>query len=101
MKVLKDGEHGPPEDWSEELTCKKRDKYDKKGCGAVLQVTFEDLVMMYWHGTHFPHYYSAVKCPQCGKYNATKNLPNPLWVKFNTKARRRKAVFDGFSDSIY
>jgi hypothetical protein len=102
MKVIKNGSAAPDglENWNTEVTCAKRDKFDSKGCGAVLEVTEEDLILMYWHGTHSAHHYSGMKCPQCGKYNAVENLPDPIWNRLNTKKRRAKSVFDGFSESL-
>jgi len=83
--------------WKARVTCKKQDKYDSKGCEAVLEITVGDLVMLYWKGTHFTHYYAAVKCPCCGKHNAVE-LSDTIWKRFNVYANRRKAIFDGFSD---
>jgi len=99
MKVIKSGKVEKPENWKAKVTCKKKDELDSTGCGAVLTVTAKDLVMMYWHGTHSCHYYTAVKCPQCGKYNRAK-IPDSVWKEFNTATNRKKAIFDGFDESI-
>lgn len=101
MDVIKDGEIGNLEDWETEITCdKKNGGDDKEGCGAVLSVNAKDPIMMWWHGTHFKHWYAAVRCPQCGKYNQVK-LPDLLWEQFNTTKNKKNATFDGFKDSIY
>ncbi len=101
VEVVKDGKVGNLDDWKVEVVCRKKDRFDKKGCGAVLVVNGQDLVMMYWHGTHFRHNYTAIKCSQCGKYNRVRDVPKPVWEKFNTTENRENAIFDGFNDSIY
>lgn len=98
MKVVSKGAVDS-ENWKASVICHKRDKPDREGCGAVLEVTKADLEMLFWRGSHFPHYYAAVKCPMCGKHNVPKNIPKPVWEKFNTDKNRIKAVFDGFSDA--
>jgi len=100
MEIVKDGNIGNPDDWKAEVKCDKNDKYDKDGCGAVLSIAAADLVMMYWYGSHFLHFYTAVRCPQCGKYNEVK-VPNLVWEKFNTAKNQNKAIFDGFSDEAH
>lgn len=100
MDIVKDGKIGSPDNWQAEISCEKKDKLDKSGCGAVLSVTVKDLLMMYWHGTHFRHDYPAVRCPQCGKYNRAE-VPDLVWERFNTAKNRKKGIFDGFSESIY
>lgn len=101
VEVVKNGKVGNPDAYKTEVKCEKKDKFDKDGCGAVLAVTAQDLIMMYWHGTHFRHNYTAVRCPQCGKYNRVRDVPPLVWEKFNTVKNREKAIFDGFSESIY
>jgi len=101
MEVIKDGKVGDPDNWSAEVVCEKKDKFDRDGCSAILAVTAEDLTMMYWHGTHFRHNYAAIMCPQCGKYNRVRDVPKPVWLKFNTIENREGSIFDGFSESIY
>lgn len=102
MKVIKNGSVVPGgiDNWKVEVTCHQRIKREKEGCGAVLEVAKKDLVMMHWFGTHFQHWYTAVRCPQCGKYNAV-DVPDPIWQRFNTKKRRARSVFDGVDDSIW
>ena len=101
MKVVKDGKIGDLKNWKMKLVCEKKDKYDEKeGCGAELEITKADILIMYWHGTHFPHYYSAVKCPQCGKYIETGGIPKPLWEELATPKNKADAIFDGFSQEI-
>ena len=97
MKVIKKGKVEERKNWKK-VTCQKDDKYDKEeGCGAILSVTVKDLVMMFFRGTHYRHYYTAIKCPQCGKHNRVM-LPDSIWRKLNTEENRSKALFDGFSD---
>ncbi len=101
MKVIKSGTVVPGgiDNWKTEVTCKKRAKADPDGCGAVLEVTEKDLVMMHWFGTHFQHWYAGVRCPQCGKYNSA-DVPDLIWERFDNKKRRAKSVFDGTDHSI-
>ena len=100
MKVIKDGKIGNPDNWQTKIVCEKKDRLDSEVCGAELEVTEKDLVMMYWHGTHFKHCYTAAKCPQCGKYNRVEEVPQPIWERFNTTRRRELAIFDGFTEEI-
>ena len=103
MQIVKDGEVGNPDKWKAEVTCEKKDKFDTNGCSAVLSIILKDMIMMYFEGTHFRHYYTAIKCPRCGKYNRVKDVPVPVLKKFgyDTARRRKSAIFDGFSESIY
>lgn len=103
MKVIKDGKIGKLEDWKSKITCCKQVSSidDLDGCGALLEITTKDLVLMKWYGTHFCHHYSAVRCSQCGNYNAVKDLPQPLWEALNTDENRAKAIFNGHDESIY
>jgi hypothetical protein len=96
MKVLVDGSVGDPEVWREAVTCHKQSKRDG-GCGAVFEAGPKDLVVMYWKGTLFNHYYLAVQCPQCGKYNAVYGVPEHIWEEVNNPENRKNAIFDGFS----
>ena len=98
MRIIKKGNVQKPKNWKAEVTCGKKDELDGDGCGAVLSVAAKDLVMMYWHGTHSRHYYTAIKCPECEKYNRV-DPPDPVLKQFNTATRRRKAIFDGFDES--
>jgi hypothetical protein len=94
MELVKDGTYGKPEDWKAEVTCKKFDAYDRKGCGAEYIIDATDLVLRYFRGTHFVHYYSAVQCEQCEKYTRVHDVP----VKILRGLSRATATFDGFSD---
>ena len=99
MKVLKAGRvSGSGKPWRTKVVCRKRDQFDSEGCGAQLAVTEKDLVMMYYLGTHFQHFYAAVKCPLCGHYTAPRDIPGPVWSRLDTAAKRAKAVFDGVTD---
>lgn len=98
MKVIKPGNIGDLDNsWETEVVCEKKDRVDQIGCGAVLSITAQDLLMMHFFGAIFCHYYSAVRCPQCGKYNRVKT-PDLVWEKFNTAANQKKSIFDGFDD---
>lgn len=101
MKIVTDGQLGDPAKWTTTVKCGKKDPPDTKGCGAEMEITATDLILMYWEGTHFTHHYAAVRCPQCGKYNRVKDVPEPIYDKLDTARNRRKAVFDGFSESIW
>lgn len=103
MKVVKDGKYGEelkidPATWQATASCLKTDEYDKEGCGAEMEVAFKDLVLMYWRGTHFRHYYIAIRCPQCEKYNKII-VPVPIWNKIFSDDNKKMAIFDGFADN--
>jgi hypothetical protein len=100
MKIKEHGKHGDLENWSLEVTCAKdcRERGEGCGCGAVLEIGAADLCLMKWYGTHFAHYYAAVRCPECGSYLEVKDVPEPVWeVLLKDKS---KAVFDGVDDRI-
>ncbi len=99
MEVIKDGKFGKPENWKAQIDCSKKDDHDSGGCGAELEITAEDLILMYWKSPLHNKYYSAVKCPQCGKINSVGDIPGPIFEKLNTEDNRKNATFDGFSDS--
>lgn len=104
MKVAKEGNVPDAKDWEIVTLCSKKDKYDTEGCGAKLEeIREQDLVLMYFKGSHVNHYYSAVRCPRCGKYNRVGNtpetkLPQTIWERLDTDKNERAAIFDGFSD---
>lgn len=99
MRVISERNVVRPEDWIATVLCEAKDQHDPAGCGTQLEVTAKDLKLLYWKGSHFNHYYTAVKCPQCGKYNREKNVPDPIYKKMtSTERKRSKAIFDGFSD---
>lgn len=101
-KVLKVGnvEEQIPETWKAVVTCKKQYKDDNDGCGAEVEIKFEDLFLMYWEGTNHKHYYHAWTCPACGKKNRYKALPKKVEHALYTKKNEKKAIFDGFSESL-
>ncbi len=76
-------------------------KKGNRGCGAQMEFVERDLKLVWWHGTHFKHYYAAVKCPACGVFTATKEIPQIVWERINTEKNKREATFDGHNDSIY
>lgn len=97
MEIIKEGLFHTPEPWSEEAMCNAKDKHDKSGCSAVLKIAAADLVLMYWKGSHYDHYYTGVQCPCCLKFNRV-NPPESVWRPLHTKENQAKALFDGFSD---
>lgn len=90
-----------PRSWRTDITCEKKDQYDENGCGAIFEIREEDLKILYWHGTHFRHYYTATECPCCLKYNRVFSLPQNILRRVDTKENRKNAIFDGLSESIY
>ncbi len=104
MEVIKQGDVPSAEDWTIDVVCKKeratkgaRGTNPGGGCKAVLKITVKDLVLMSWHGTHFPHYYSAFRCPNCGKYTEVTRVPIPIWKNLYAT---KEAIPDGFDDSV-
>lgn len=104
MKVITQGGVPSAENWSAQIICKKEEPMKGAhgtrpggGCEAVLEVTKDDLVLMSSHGTHFLHHYSAVRCPNCGKYTAV-DIPDPMWEELR---KTKKAIPDGFDDNVY
>lgn len=97
MKILKEGIVPAPEIWSEEVTCRAKDKHDSEGCGAVLKITTTDLVLRYWKGAYFTHYYTAIQCPRCLKFNRVFP-PETVWRLLHSNENKARATFDGFSD---
>ena len=111
MPVVKQGGNVPLP-WKAEVQCKgdgvgrENDGYGailevekNDGCGAILEVEEKDLVLRYWLGTHFQHFYAAVKCPACGKYTRV-TTPDNVWERMNTTKNRRKATPNGVDESL-
>lgn len=95
-RVLEDGNSTPH--WKTQVTCHKPDERTKEelGCGAVLEVGFDDLVLWRWYGTHFEHFGVAVRCPQCREYiQITDQVPNGIYNRLNTSKNRKNAIFSG------
>ena len=69
----------------------------EKGCGTKLEISENDLELLYWEGTFFAHYYAAFKCPICGKMNSTNGSREETFERLKKKGN---AKFDGNSDSI-
>lgn len=97
VEVIREG--NVPVVFEEEVTCARyfKDRNDSDGCGVVLRVREEDLVLRYYFGSHFKHYYAAVKCPRCGKYTRVP-ITKPVWERVNTDENCKKSTFDGFDD---
>ncbi|HCC22637.1 TPA: hypothetical protein DF272_00455 [Candidatus Falkowbacteria bacterium] len=51
------------------------------GCGAKLEITLEDLNLLYYHGMFCGRgYYAAVKCPACNQFVVVNHkTPEKLW----------------------
>ncbi len=84
------------------VVCKIKNEGSRKdeGCGAVLKITFADLVLYKWYGTHFTHYSVAIKCPQCKKYvEVAGQVPDGIYNRLNTAKNRKKAVLSGIDES--
>lgn len=98
MEVIKHGNSESPEEWQSNLTCAKFDKYDREGCGAELQIEADDLVLRYFRGSHFIHYYTAIQCPECRKFTRVYELPERVLEYVQTPENKEAATFDGFED---
>lgn len=96
MEVIKEGSVPEVVDWNTEVTCEKKDEHDTSGCGAVWKIKAEDLILMYWKGTHSYKHYTAIQCSRCKKYNRVFNVPPNVLEKVNTPRARKHAIFDGF-----
>ncbi len=102
MKVI---EHGSSyigdekkflKEWKTNVRCGKDDKSDRsEPCGALFEVKADDLLHRYWLGTHSSHSYTAVRCPECGKINRVREVPE---IVFRYALSRKEAVWDGFED---
>ena len=98
MDLLKHGKYGDIKDWRQNIACVKFDKYDTEGCGAEYSIETDDLVLRYFKGTHFRHYYTAIRCLECNKYTRVHDIPSPILSRVLTPANKAKATFDGFED---
>ena len=98
MKVIRQPAK-PPDVWKRQRCVKKTNNLGQIGCGAGLEIGESDLIVMLWYGTHFAHNYAGFKCPLCGKYNAAKHVPRPVWERVY-KAKKRGQIFDGFDDRV-
>ncbi|QQR77726.1 MAG: hypothetical protein IPJ67_01080 [Candidatus Moraniibacteriota bacterium] len=96
-QVITEGSVPSPEEWSTQIKCIGSGSDESKGCGAILKVTKDDVVLMKWYGTHFKHHYPATQCPRCLKYTYIKELPDTIWKPLLKKG---KAIFDGVDDRI-
>jgi hypothetical protein len=98
MKVLVVGGTEARRNWKGYVTCDKKNAHDKPGCGAVLEVEEPDLNLMYWEDGTSQHYYIAVRCPECGKYNEARQVPKPIFERLVDAMHHGKAVFDGYGE---
>jgi hypothetical protein len=95
MRVLlgREGE----KNWKGYVSCGKHHDYEKQGCGAVMEVEEEDLILMYWEDGSSEHFYPAVRCPLCGKYNEAKDVTKSVFERMVDSLKKGKALFDGYS----
>ena len=93
MRVLlaREGE----KNWKGFVSCGKHHDHEGQGCGAVMEVEEEDLTLMYWEDGSSEHFYPAVRCPLCGKYNEAKDVPKSVFERMIDSLKKGKAVFDG------
>ncbi len=98
MELLKHGKFGNSDEWKQNATCEKFDRYDTEGCGAEYSVEAGDLVLRYFKGTHFRHYYTAIRCLECNKHTRVHNVPPPILSQVLTPDNKKGATFDGFED---
>ncbi len=98
MEIIKHGNSGVVEDWRADVTCEQFDQYDREGCGAVLSINAEDLVLRYFKGTHFRHDYTAIQCPECDKHTRVRGVPRSVLKLVRTEEAIAAATFDGFQD---
>ena len=95
MRVLLGGEG--EKNWKGYVSCGKHHDHEKHGCGAVMEVEEEDLILMYWEDGSSEHFYPAVRCPLCGKYNEAKGVPESVCERMVDSLKKGKTVFDGHS----
>ncbi len=98
MEVIEHGSMPVAEEWREDIICQKFDEYDTVGCDAELRIEASDLVLRYFKGTHFRHYYTAIQCPECNKFTRVQNIPSTILEVAYTGEKRTAATFDGFED---
>jgi len=84
MHVVRSGTLLKPEIWKANVDCK---------CGAVLNISLEDLHNFHYYGTHFKHGYVGFRCPECGNVVPVSNAPREVRAKVVDKSR-----FDGYDD---
>ena len=97
MRVLMVGGVESRKNWKGYITCAKRTDHDRNGCGAVLEVEEVDLSLMYWEDRSTQHYYVAVRCPECGKANEVKNVPETILGRLIDSMEHGRSLFDGYS----
>lgn len=98
MKALNRPDLAEP--WKTKTKCKGDKTLDKKGCGAELEISEEDLKSFHYYGTHFKHVYLSVKCPFCGLIIHNLKIPEYVIDRWNKKHPRAKSEFDGFDDRV-
>lgn len=100
MKIIKEGNKRYVKSvsvkrWKAVVRCRKTNKHDtEKPCGAELEIRAKDLLLMYWWGTHFAHYYAAFACSLCKKITGV-DVPEAIFDDL-CKRKKRSARHDGF-----
>lgn len=95
MKIDKLGTKDPNA-WKKAV-CHKRDKYDSDGCKAELSLEYNDLIVLFWKGSHFPHFYSGYICPACDGKNL-KSLLN-IVIQFLMDSQIERIIIVGRSEA--
>jgi hypothetical protein len=94
-----EGDESVAENWKAVAVCVRDDKYDEaKPCGAEIEFTVKDLVVRYYKGTHFRHYYIAIVCPRCNKHVRIFSAPMVVYKAARSEENDKKATWDGFAD---
>lgn len=95
MRVMSRGDTPPPEEWTMQVYCTKAGRYDNiakspdSGCGAELQISFDDVVVGYGYGTHFYHDWPYVQCPLCLRMINIPDIPDPIWDLVQTTQQEK------------
>jgi len=97
MRVLRAAGTDLGKNWNGYVSCDRKNEHDKAGCGAVLEVDEADLNLLYWEDAESQHYYLAVRCPECGKYNAVRGVPRSVHERILDSLNHGKSIFDGYT----
>jgi hypothetical protein len=87
MKVLRSGREAAGE-WSAQVECGSADQLSTRGCGALLEIGVQDLVVTYYEGdVREPAYYAAyVTCPECNTRLSVSGVPERvLYWRYRTQ----------------
>jgi len=89
MKVLMVGGTEARRNWKGYVRATRRMSNDTPGCGAVLEVEERPEPDVLEDGTS-QHYYVAVRCPECGKYNEPRHVPTPIFERLVDAMKARE-----------